>query len=716
MIALFVALLLFVGPAVPRAEATADLRYVGSAACADCHPAEHRHWTISAHALALRDGSIVAPLLHAAAPLSWGEAATAKPAGEGAFSLTVSETDVAAGPHAVPLVLGGRHLLQPLLSFPGGRSQALPVGYDVGKKDWFDIFARSPRRADEWGHWANRGMTANSECIACHVTGFAKGFVAARDSYATAYAEAGVGCEACHGPGSRHVEDRKASSRETVPYATPAGEQRLASCATCHALRRELGESFRPGAEYLDHYEPVLLEEGEYRSDGSVVEEAYEWGSFLQSRMYREGVSCNDCHDAHSSDLRAEGDALCQSCHDKEPKTPEHSHHDAALGVTCVSCHMPESVFMERDRRRDHAFSLPDPKLSEVTGGKSACAACHAGKDESWASGHVETWFPATAAKRAMVRELAAAFEATAADDAAGLGRVLACATACDSEIRRATATKLLSPIAEDARVSSALVRLASDPLDLVRYAAVWALAEAPVVEATRVADARAALLAGTRDTRRAIRQNAAWGLRGLSRQGLTAEEAAALQKASSELVAALSYRADSAESRFTLGSFYEARRDAASAIAAYEGALGITPAAIPPRYRLAVLLAEGGNAARGAEEFRTLLRYDTEFAPAHFALGLLYGQQGAWREAVRSLTECLKIEPYYPEALHSLSHAYLAMEEPDLAKAVLEAALAHPRARAEALRTLVSVNRELGDADAAERWAEQAAAEEASR
>jgi len=644
-----------------------------------------------------------------------GEAASATLAGEGGVSLAVNEKDVAAGPHAVPLVLGGRHLLQPLLSFPGGRLQALPAGYDVGEKEWFDIFAKSPRRADEWGHWANRGMTANSECIPCHVTGLTKGYDGVRDTYATRYAEAGVGCEACHGAGSAHVEARKTSSPEVAPYETPAGEQRLATCATCHALRRELDEGFRPGAAYLDHHEPVLLEEGEYRSDGSVVEEAYEWGSFLQSRMYREGVTCNDCHDAHSGDLKAEGDSLCQSCHDKEPKTPAHSHHDATAAVICIACHMPESVFMERDRRRDHAFSLPDPKRSETTGGKSACVACHTGKDEVWASGHVEEWFPATAEKRETRRALAAAFEATAAGDASGLERVLDCTTACDSEIRRATAVKLLPPFVKDARVSSALVKLAPDRADLVRYAAVWALAEVPAVEATHVADARAVLLASTRDARRAIRQNAAWGLRGLPREGLSPDEAAALQKASGELVAALSYRADSAESRFTLGSFYEARGDTASAIAAYEGALRITPAAIPPRYRLAVLLADGGNLTRAAEELRTLLQYDAEFAPAHFALGLLYGEQGDWREALRSLTECLKFDPYYPDALHNLSHAYLALEEPDLAKAVLEAALTHPSARAEALRTLVSVNRELGDADAAERWAKQAA-EEAAR
>lgn len=49
-----------------------------------------------------------------------------------------------------------------------------------------------------------------------------------------------------------------------------------------------------------------LLEEGVYYPDGQILEEDYEWGSFIQSKMYHEGVTCSDCHDPHTARLRTE--------------------------------------------------------------------------------------------------------------------------------------------------------------------------------------------------------------------------------------------------------------------------------------------------------------------------------------------------------------------------------------------------------------------------
>ena len=42
-------------------------------------------------------------------------------------------------------------------------------------------------------------------CAECHSTGVRKNYDAANDRFATTFAEISVGCEACHGQGSRHV-------------------------------------------------------------------------------------------------------------------------------------------------------------------------------------------------------------------------------------------------------------------------------------------------------------------------------------------------------------------------------------------------------------------------------------------------------------------------------------------------------------------------------
>ena len=37
-----------------------------------------------------------------------------------------------------------------------------------------------------------------------------------------------------------------------------------------------------------------------YYADGQIRDEVYVYGSFLQSAMYRAGVTCSDCHNPHS--------------------------------------------------------------------------------------------------------------------------------------------------------------------------------------------------------------------------------------------------------------------------------------------------------------------------------------------------------------------------------------------------------------------------------
>ncbi len=76
-----------------------------------------------------------------------------------------------------------------------------------------------------------------------------------------------------------------------------------------------------PGEPYLDGYLPALLEAGLYHADGQIDGEVYEYGSFLQSRMYHTGVTCYDCHDPHTAKLRAEGNALCGQCHSPQNST-----------------------------------------------------------------------------------------------------------------------------------------------------------------------------------------------------------------------------------------------------------------------------------------------------------------------------------------------------------------------------------------------------------
>ena len=69
------------------------------------------------------------------------------------------------------------------------------------------------------------------------------------------------------------------------------------------------------GKPLLDGYRPSLLDPGLYHADGQIDGEVYNYGSFLQSKMYAAGVTCSNCHEPHSLKLRAEGNAVCAQCH-----------------------------------------------------------------------------------------------------------------------------------------------------------------------------------------------------------------------------------------------------------------------------------------------------------------------------------------------------------------------------------------------------------------
>ena len=136
-------------------------------------------------------------------------------------------------------------------------------------------------------------------------------------------------------------------------------------CARCHARRGEIHEDYVHGQPVGDDYRVALLDEDHYFPDGQIKEEDYEYGSFIQSRMFHAGVTCSDCHEPHSLKLRAEGNNVCRAM----PFRAEVRFADASFspsrigGRACVECHMPTRTYMVIDRapRSQHPHSAPRP-------------------------------------------------------------------------------------------------------------------------------------------------------------------------------------------------------------------------------------------------------------------------------------------------------------------------------------------------------------------
>ena len=176
----------------------------------------------------------------------------------------------------------------------------------------------------------------------------------------------------------------------SLPTETRTDE--IEACAPCHSRRADLGGDH---ARYHDRYRLAALDELLYFDDGQIEDEVYVYGSFLQSKMHAAGVVCTDCHDAHSGDLRAEGNALCARCHraDVYDEPTHHFHDPGTEGSLCTDCHMPERTYMVIDDRADHRFGLPRPALSAAVGAPDACTGCHQGKSPEWAERHIDKHF-----------------------------------------------------------------------------------------------------------------------------------------------------------------------------------------------------------------------------------------------------------------------------------------------------------------------------------
>jgi len=275
-----------------------------------------------------------------------------------------------------------------------GKVQVLRLSWDTENGKWFYLDPPDVREKLEPGdplHWTGITQNWNSSCAYCHSTDLKKNFDIATQTFNTTYSEIDVSCEACHGPGSHHVEmankkslfwDRKRGFG-LAKLKVESNRPQVEVCAPCHSRRREIADGFYAGCNFQEYFDPSLLHDRLYHCDGQIRDEVYVYGSFTQSKMYHQNIKCTDCHDPHSTKVKFNDNRLCTSCHQHPAAkydSPEHHHHQpGSTGSFCVECHMPTTTYMAVDARRDHSFRVPRPDLSLKTGAPNACTGCHIG-------------------------------------------------------------------------------------------------------------------------------------------------------------------------------------------------------------------------------------------------------------------------------------------------------------------------------------------------
>jgi tetratricopeptide (TPR) repeat protein len=650
--------------------------YSGSASCVACHQAAFNSWTNSHHGLAER---LVQEQKERAAfepsrTFKHGTQETSVQWNGGKATVTAGGLSGTQETYTVERVIGDEPLRQFLVPFPGGRLQTLEASYDPRLNDWFNVYGQEDRKAGEWGHWTGRGMNWNNMCAFCHNTQLRKNYAEATDTYRTTMAETGVTCEACHGPLKAHVEWQRAANRSGAkdPTVTKFDRRHIfETCGTCHARRAELTGDFKPGEQFDDHFELVTVDASDrFYPDGQVHDEDYEFGPFVGSRMHLSGVDCLDCHNPHTGKTILEGNALCMRCHSGgytnapriDPET--HSHHKVLSvsessseriksGGECVNCHMPQTTYMQRHRRHDHGFTIPDPLLTRESGVPNACNRCHEDRTVDWAVETVNSWYGPAMVRptrhRAEVLARARNGESTARDE---LIQLLAKEPI---PYWRAAEVRLLERWAGD-NVTQTFITGLEDTNALVRLACVQAL---EYVNRTGVDGLASALERRLQDPVRSVRIGAAWALR---------ENLDTNALAGKEFLHSLEFNADQPTGQLQWSIYLTARNDLRVAVEHLKKAIAWDPYSPPFRHQLAVVLSQLNQPQAALEQLQEACRFSPRDAESHFKLGLAFNETGNLEKTIEQFKLAVQIDPHHARAWYNLGLAQNTVNQPDAA------------------------------------------------
>ncbi len=350
----------------PEAGASVEQekKYVGSEACAECHEETYSKWKRSLHARMMQDVKENPDAI----------------LGDMSQSLPFSKEDI--------LYTLGNHWTQRYITEIDDEYYVLPRMWSIQSREWlpYSIFS-----------WKKKPWRVY--CAGCHSTGY--------DYKTGTFVETSIGCEACHGPGSLHVE----SSSEPDLIVNPSKlskERALMVCESCHVRGRDNSNeeycfplNYLPGDDLSETLTPLDMNEGEKVS--RALHRIYdEWKEKISQP---DGTSCELCQNFRAPNKKAENKRdgpsesmlICHTCHAMAKKVDDHSHHPTE--VECTDCHIPSfSKSGESQDIHSHRFQFRTPsKYLEYescyeTEVWESCSACHSDKSINWALKKIGEW------------------------------------------------------------------------------------------------------------------------------------------------------------------------------------------------------------------------------------------------------------------------------------------------------------------------------------
>ena len=678
----------------PSSYIKKQAEFVGGKECISCHQREYDLWKGSDHDNAMavaNDSTVLGDFNNVEVEFRGKKHKFYKR--DGKFFVYTEGISGEMQELQVSYTFGVTPLQQYLISFENGKYQCLPIAWDTDKKRWFDmagmVYSEEDLKPTSWFYWTNQSQNWNGMCAECHSTNLQKNYNLENDSYNTTWSDINVNCEACHGPGSEHLDWAKLpeGSRSydgnlglVLNTRNTTSKQYIEACAPCHSRRTSLGAEDHRSNDFYNNYRPQLITPHLYFSDGQILDEDYVFASFTQSKMYMHDVRCNDCHDSHSLKLKFDGNLLCTQCHRAEEyDTYQHHFHKYANengepvknkfgdivpvgeGALCKSCHMPARYYMGIDYRSDHSFRIPRPDHSIMYDVPNTCNDCHADKNYQWSENYIKQYY----GERKKFNYGSVLSEGYLQKEGADTSLMHLIKNDLYPEILRATAIQYLNAY-PNMTTWEVIKSMLDNPEPIVREAAVNSF------NANNIEDFVNTLSPILNDPIKIVRFAAANRLFELDKDYFTDSLYSKITEVMDEYISSVMYTSDFPSGRYNLANYFSRKGDLVKAQKFYNDAIRMDNQFYPAKSNLALLYYNQGNLQKAEQLFLDLIKNNKEYTEGYYYLGLLYAEQKKYTGAADYLEKALQQKNPNPRVFYNLGLVYQQLNENNKAENIL--------------------------------------------
>ena len=648
------------------AAAQEQWQFTGSGSCKECHHKFHDLWATSRHGNSFN--MVTDEFVKTNLPThdNYIEIEGAKYRADIENKVIIEENQQGTKTYPMKYAVGGKNVFYLITELDGGRMQTLPLAYDIILKQWYDMAKSGVRHSHEFNdapyHWKDYPYTFNSRCYACHVSQYSQNYDPETDTYSTIWKEAGINCEACHGPASEHIRVcKEAMAQGKVPEDMKMimvvqshgskPEEVDAACSCCHTKGAAITPSYLPGEEYYDHYDLATYENIDYYPDGRDLGENYTYTSWSLSPCAQNSkIDCMYCHTS-SGRYRFHDDAkandACVECHKgKVDNIVKHSHHQEGA-TKCIQCHMPTTRFGNM-ARSDHSMRPPMPSATIRFKSPNACNLCHKDKKPEWADKKVRKWHNEDYQKSTL--EIADLIQQARHGKWQDLPKMLEYIKDPErSEIFANSLIRLMETCNDDRKWPVLIDILNKDKSPLIRSSAAYALNSYLTEETV------SELCKATQDTFRIVRIKAGISLSQVPKEYIPDQYKESVLKAIDEYLVSLDARQDDGTSHYNKGNYYMGLGQYQKAIDSFENSSRLQYDFIPPRVNGAMAYNALGQNGKALNSLQEAIKLDPKSSAVHYNMALLLAEMNQLDQAEEAFRMTIKLDPKNAGAAYNL-------------------------------------------------------------